>query len=472
MTSRSTDLGKIDPASFRDPEGFVFEHGNGICRTLSPAALRRFSKLRDSGLFQELIDDGLVIPTRMTSAPDGGIPLPPGYDGVMIHERVTPVTYPAEWSFGMLKDAALLTLRLSRKLLRHGLILKDANPYNVMFHNGGFTQTDVLSIAEYEGGPWAAYGQFCESFLYPLFLEAYLGVSFQSYLRAHPYGVPVRSVRPLFRMTDIFRPGVFAHVMLRARLEDSFRRAKLPSSDNLTKVYGAKQLGNLLTRLEKLVDGLSPPEKSGDWKDYEKTHSYSAEDRTRKERFIKAWASEAQPKAVADIGCNTGFFSFALAASVDRVVSIDADAGSIDRLYCDLKSGNARNISPIVCDICDPTPGSGWMAAERAATFQRVKTDGFLALALIHHVCISNNLPLDRFVIFLRHFGDAGVVEWVGKGDEMVQTLLMNRADIYDGYTREKFEKSLKRCFSIEQVIDLKGGHRRLYRLGPSVPAD
>lgn len=446
----------FDPSSFRDRDGRVFFEDNNVYRTLSKESLGVMQKLLSSDFMQKLIKDGSVIPTTLLN---GGIHDIQG--PVLQHEPLEFQTYPYEWSFDMLKDAALLTLNLMKKLLAHGYILKDGSSFNLTLHRGRMCFFDVLSIDAYKTGQvWYGYVQFTEEFLYPLMLRAYLGVSWTSY---EPLNV--QTMRALLRGTHLLKPGVFRHVLL----QSFFNKSKSLEKESLKKsiTLDKRILESLVDGLYKLINTLTPLGKTSNWSDYEGHNTYQTDDSKVKHQFIDDFSkSFDQGQWIIDLGANAGEFSM-IASKYAHVISSDFDVNAANKLYGRIKGQKLDRSYVMVSDLMNPSPSLGWNLEERRSFFDRVKYDGFLALALIHHLCIAKNVPLEFFVKFLRRIAPSGVVEWVDKKDPMVQFLLRNREDIFDDYTKEHFEFCLKKYFTIEKNISLNEGHRTLYALKP-----
>ena len=311
--------------------------------------------------------------------------LPEGVAAVLRHERIPFVSYPYEWTFGMLRDAALLQLDLELEALEQGLSLKDATPYNVQFRGSEPVFIDVGSFeALREGEPWAGYRQFCMLYLYPLLLQAYKEIPFQPWLRGSIDGIAPREAAHLFSLRDRFRKGVFTHVALHARLERRYEeREGGEVKEDLKKAnFKTSYVKANVQRMRKLVAGLSW--KAGDtaWTGYREQNTYTDEDAERKQAFVREAAGAVNPGLVWDMGCNDGAYSRIAAESASYVVAFDYDHATVEALYRSLRSGEDRKILPLVANLADPSPGLGWRGLERRPLEQRGKPDLILALAL------------------------------------------------------------------------------------------
>jgi ribosomal protein L11 methylase PrmA len=463
---------EFDPGSFKDPEGRVFHHNGEVYRTLSEDAARRMRELSET--VEELVRKDLLIDSHLVSHGEAGLPAERFGETLMRHERIDVVTYPFEWSFDMLRDAALCTLDMLEHCLERGLILKDATAYNVTFHRGRMRFIDTLSIENYrEGEPWDGYAQFCREFLFPLMLTAYRGVEFQSLLRGELNGLPLPDFARLLSGRDYLRAGVLRHVILQRRLEKSFSDSDVGIRSRFRDIRFSKELiGANLRGLRKIIRSLSYGAADSVWIDYEKTSSYSDEASRAKADFVRRalsrlTSSRSTPGRVVDLGCNLGSYSLLAAETAERVISLDIDPACVNALYRRLGQGAKGEVAPMVGDLLNPSPGLGWNLQERRPLFERIRSDAFLALALVHHICIGGNVPLAAFLDLLAEIAPGGVLEWVDKSDSMVQRMLRNRADVFADYEWEHFEKLLRQRFELAEIRESHEGKRRLCLLLP-----
>ena len=448
-----------EAGSFRDRNGRVHYQDGRVLRTLSPRAYENWQRLREQPFFVEHMEAGRIVRTT-----DCG-PLPGG-GGLIEHARVPFISYPYEWTFGMLKDAALLHLDLMRDALAAGFILKDSSAYNVQWLGVAPVFIDIPSIEPLGAGePWVGYRQFCELFLYPLMLQAYRGVDFRPWLRGRIDGIPADEMRRLVSARDLLRPGVLLHVVAQSALQRRY-------STNGRNVRGAladagfdkSLIGTNVEKLARLVRGMTVAQTSTEWSDYDRTHSYDAVEFDAKAAFVKRAAESRRWRLVWDLGCNTGTFSRLVAPHADHVVAMDADWMAVERLYqrqrADHESGG---ILPLVTNLADASPGQGWRGLERKDLAARGEPDLTLCLALVHHVVITANIPLADFIDWLSSHRTALVIEFVDRDDELVQALLANREDQYDDYTPDNFRKVLSDRFHIRSECSLKNGKRTVF---------
>jgi SAM-dependent methyltransferase len=461
---------RVEPGSFRDPDSRVFVTDDAVLRTLSPQGLADWEALAATELFTRAVSDGKVVGTERVESGDLPGELQEGAAAVLRHERVPFVSYPYEWSFGMLRDAALLHLELLEAALAEDVVLKDASPYNVQWRGASPLFIDVGSFERLTPGePWLGYRQFCALFLYPLLLQAHKGVAFQPWLRGSLEGISPEQFRSLMSARDLLRRGVLTHVYLHARLERGRDETAREVKSELRAAGFKKELivANV-RRLAKLIRRLewSPPRST--WSGYEATTSYDEAGSARKQAFVREATASRRWELVWDLGCNVGRFSRMAAEHARYVVALDSDAAVVERLYRELKSEKSTTILPLVADVLDPSPGLGWRGAERQPLLERGSPDLTLCLALVHHLAIGGNVPVRDVVAWLASLGSAMIVEFPTREDPQVQRLLAaKRDDMHVDYERDVFERALNDAFEIERSETLAGGTRVLYFARP-----
>lgn len=457
---------RLEAGSFRDREGRVFYHQGEVYRALSPRAHAAWQRLSATAFFKRAIEAGRIVKSHEAELP-AAVPVTFSAQWVaaLHHQRIPFVSYPYEWTFGMLRDAALLQLELLREALGEEMILKDASAYNVQWLGARPTFIDVASFEPLAAGaPWVGYLQFCQLFLYPLFLTAYRGLPFQPWLRGAIDGITPEECNRLLSFRDRFRRGVFTHVYLQAKLQGAGSAPQRPLRRDLQQAGFSKQLILANVKgLEKTVRQLRWQTAGSTWADYADDNSYDGENRAAKRDFVTTAAATRRWSLVWDLGANTGDYSRIAAAHADYVVALDGDRLAVERLYQRLQAEGPANILPLTSNLADPSPALGWRHRERRAFSERPRPELVLCLALIHHLVISANIPLPELVDWLAGLGGHLVIEFVTKDDAMVKRLLRNKDDIYDDYTLEVFEASLGRHYEILQRQPLLEGTRILF---------
>ncbi|MDQ4145539.1 MAG: methyltransferase [Actinomycetota bacterium] len=468
MISKSRSPGRqskpslADPASFRDPSTRVFHNGGRILRTLRGQAADDWSRLASSELLRRLIDRGALIPTREVRTGElaaGDRPVAEGdaWSLLLEHERVPFVSYPYEWSFSMLQDAAALHLEVLLEALSEGMTLKDGSAFNVQWMGTAPVFIDVGSFEPTKGAPWAGYRQFCQTFLYPLFLQSYSGVPYQPFLRGQVEGFTPAQMRRLIAARLWFRAGVFKHVVLHDALQRRFPNDAQATVSRLRDAGFNDQLtARMAKSLLRLVRRLGSRRRPSHWLDYARTCTYTDAERAAKAEVVRRGLVGPAGRVVLDLGCNDGTYSRMAAEAGAFVIAVDSDEEVVDNLYKAVRREGRGRILPLVVDVADPSPGIGWRGRERLGFFERTSPDVVLCLALIHHLVIGRNIPLVQVVDWLRSLDARVVVEFVDRDDHMAKRLLANKpAGIHDDYRIELFERELGRCFRIRERAPL-----------------
>lgn len=455
---------ELEPGSYRDRNGAVFYADGAVYRGISAEALANFERLGSTLFFPELVARGKIIATERESS-TSKLAEGSAWAALLRHERVPFVSYPYEWPFGMLKDAALLHLQLMLAALNEGMILKDSSAYNIQWNGAEPVFIDIPSFEVLSRGePWIGYRQFCELFLYPLMLQAYKGVDFRPWLRGNIDGIRADTMRALLSARDVIRPGVLLHVLAQAALQRRYS-AGGNVRDSLAKAgFDKRLIVRNVENLRKIVTGLRPGGGKTVWADYAKSHSYDAEEFEAKRNFVARAVATRGWRLAWDIGSNTGTFSRIAAEHAQSVVAMDGDWMAVEQLYqAQRGQPDARKILPLVVNVADAPPGQGWRGLERKSLPDRGKPDLTLCLALLHHIVIGANIPMREFVQWLASLGTSLIIEFVSRDDEMVQTLLANKDDQYSDYTPEIFEALVGAHFDIRDKQPLKAGKRIIY---------
>ena len=459
-----------EPGSYRDREGRVFYDDTGdVCRALSARALAEWDAVRQTRFFQQAVETGDVVRTEQLDETEvAPAQCSDHWAGLLRHEVIPFVTYPFEWSFGMLQDAALLHLDLLAAALEEDFTFKDGTAYNIQWVGVRPVFIDVVSIERLvPGQPWAGYRQFCQTLLYPLLLQAYKNIAFQPWLRGRLDGISPQEFWNMMSVRDFFRRGIASHVFLHAWLQS--RRA-LNEVDS-TKALAAAGFGKDVIRanvqgLKRLVRGLRWSPSGSAWSNYDDVNSYSLVDRQQKEKFVRSVVQLRRWGLVWDVGCNTGTYSRIAAENSDQVVALDADHLAVERLYQSLKSKpdcHGAPIPPLVNDLVDPSGGLGWRGIERKALTDRGRPELTLCLALVHHLVIGRGIPLRELLTWFADLRTSLVIEFVNKDDSMVQRFLLGRRDNYSDYEPQVFEHLLSEMFDVVRTQTLDSGTRKLY---------
>ena len=392
--------------------------------------------------------------------------MPDGFQGPAGYKIIKPtsvpfISYPWEWSFTLLQDAAILTLDIARTALAHGLMLKDATPYNIQWHNGAPVFIDTLSFEPYtEGRPWIAYRQFCESFLAPLLLMHYNKSSLHQLQLAWPDGIPLQLTRSLLPWRSRFSMFTWMHIHLHAKI------AARPAGEGDKKAVVPKQKQlQLLNSLDLLIRSLKLEDKGTTWGDYYTEAGQRNDYLGQKQQLIRSWCNQLTDiKTAIDFGANEGSFSIPLAKSGVFTIAADADPVAINKLYKKIRQEKITNLIPMIIDFTHPSPAVGLENKELTSFLERTgRRDLGLCLAFIHHLCIGKNIPLERVAEILAGSCLQLIIEFVPKEDEKTQSLLRSKEDLYPDYTADKFEQAFNRYFTILQKRNIPGSVRTLY---------
>lgn len=453
------DTGAL-PSSFRDPSGFLFQRNGGLFRQINQSFQPDYEQLMQSGLYDRLVRERLLVPHEEVDV----APLEPaGAYRVIRPERIGFISYPYEWCFSQLKDAALLTLKAQKIALNHQMSLKDASAYNVQFAGGGPILIDSLSFERLvEGKPWTAYRQFCQHFLAPLLLMAKVDIRLVELLRTHIDGIPLDLASRLLPSRTYLNPGILIHLHLHARAQARYAGQDVHRA-SAQRQMSVNALVGLVDSLRGIVSRLTWRAAGTAWGDYYAFHNYSEAAMQAKRDGVRSMLEDVQPASVWDLGANTGEFSRIASGMGIPTLAFDIDPAAVERNYLQAIEEGQTQLVPLVMDFTNPSPSLGWAHQERQSLADRGPADLLLALALVHHLAIGNNLPLERVAAYLQRLGRQLIIEFVPKSDSQVQRLLSSRKDIFDGYHEAGFEAAFAAHFRIVRKQALEATERSLY---------
>lgn len=442
------------PASFKDPSGFVFEIHGKMHRQVNRIYSAEYDHLMSSGLYNYLVQQQLLIPhaeieENLTQTND--------WYKTLLPEQIDPTTYAYEWCFEQLNDAALLTLQILRISLDYGMMIKDATPYNIQFHKGKPVFIDTLSFERYDPlQPWVAYRQFCQHFLFPLYLEYYLKADLQKTMIIYMDGIPVDITSRMLPIKSNLSLGVWLHVYT----QNTFRFSTKTKAEQIK--FNKKKLLNLISHLESIIQKFVV-KRTTTWSNYYEETILGSKYLTQKEKIFLELCNELSVSSALDLGSNDGYFTKLLAAKKMQVIATDTDSRTIGNLYQYVKKNGATNILPLIIDITNPSPALGFNNIERASFHQRIQTDLVVALAVIHHLVIGNNISMQMIAEYFSEIAPQLLIEFVPKEDEKVQQMLASRRDVFADYTIENFENYFSRYFLTERKVTISPTHRILY---------
>jgi len=446
-------------ASFRDPSGFVYKSEGTLLRQVNASYRDELKLLGTSGLYEDLVNNRLLIPHT-----EVGIEYARTESAIAVlrPEVVRTISYPYEWCFGQLKDAALATLKIQARAVEKGMSLKDASAYNIQFHGGKPLLIDSLSFESFEDGkPWTAYRQFCQHFIAPLVLMSSVDVRLGRMSALYIDGIPLDLASSISKPVTRFSPRIGMHLHLHAKMQSTHGNSKPQAQAK--GAFGKNALLGLIDSLKSLVDGLNWDPKGTEWADYYSDTNYSKSAMDEKHRVVGEFLSAVSPlpSMVWDLGANNGEFS-ALSTSLGfQTVAWDIDPAAVEKNYR-LRRDDTLML-PLVQDLTNPSPSLGWSLRERESLLERGPVDAVMALALIHHLAIGNNVPLPDVAAFFAQLANWLVIEFVPKEDSQVQRLLSTREDVFPGYHQAGFESAFEGEFVIDRKHAIAGTSRTLY---------
>jgi hypothetical protein len=446
-------------ASFRDPSGFVFTRDGCLYRQVNRSYRQAYDRLISSGLYDALTAAGSIVPheeapLEMAMTEDAWKVIRP--------EPLSFVSYPYEWCFGQLKAAALTTLRIQKLAMAHGMTLKDSSAYNMQFQQGRCVLIDTLSFEPYEEGkPWAAYRQFCQHFFAPLALMSRRDFRLGQLLRIHIDGVPLDLAAKLLGWRCRLSLSLLLHIRMHARSQKRYEQAH--GSQLKDRRLSRRALLGIVDNLEAAIRKLTWQAQDTEWGGYYTFTNYSADAFEAKKHCVAEMLRAAEPQSVWDLGANTGIFSRLASDRGVPTVAFDIDPVAVEKNYQRTVQNRETALLPLLLDLTNPPGGLGWANEERMSLPQRGPAGAVLALALIHHLAISNNLPFDRIARYFAALTDTLIIEFVPKADSQVQKLLSTRRDIFDRYDQRNFENIFGRRFDIKRSQRLEGTQRTIY---------
>ena len=452
--------GKVS-GSFRDPSGFMFTHDGQLYRQVNQKYQEDYDLLMRSGLYDQLNRSRTLVAHKeveLALAPQPDI----AYK-VIQPEKIDFISYPYEWCFNQLKDAAILTLAIARRSLEFGMILKDASAYNIQFHQGRPIFIDTLSFEKYEeGAPWVAYRQFCQHFLAPLALMAKTDIRLAQMLRLHIDGIPLDLASKLLPGSTRVEFGLTTHIHIHAKSQQRYADKEVSQEAVKARVSKTAMVG-LLDSLLSTVKSLNVKTIQTEWTDYYQDNNYTPASFEAKRQLVRSFIEKVQPKQVWDLGGNTGEFSRAASDLQIPTVCFDIDPGAVQQNYDLVKANKEKFMLPLRMDLTNPSPDLGWHNAERESMQARGPVDLVMALALIHHLAISNNVPLVDVAKYFADLGEYLIIEFVPKSDSQVRRLLASRLDIFPEYTELGFESAFHNSFEILEKVSVTSSERSLY---------
>ena len=447
----------IHSASFRDPSGFVFTENNEIFRAVKMSYQQNYEQLMQSGLYDELVLKGLLIPH--IEVKKNILPVHESYK-IIKPEKVLFISYPYEWCFSQMKDAGLVMLEIQKIALHHGMILKDASAFNIQFHKGRLVLVDTLSFEKYnDNKPWIAYRQFCEHFIAPLALMHFLDQRLNFLFTSNIDGIPLELAVKMLPVKAKLRLGIYMHLILHSRLKVKYSNRNIDKFKIRT--ISKNSLYGLIHSLDTTIRTMKFKPISSVWSNYsEVTNPVYSEN---KKQIVMEFISQINPQLIFDIGANTGNYSALINNNKTAIIAIDTDYQCIEKFYEQIKSNNVQNILPLVNDIANPSSSIGWRNNERNSLLERINPDIVLMLAIFHHLVINNQIQLNMIVEFLSNLSKWIIIEYVPESDEQFKLMTQNRQGDFVYYSETCFEQGFIIAFDIICKRKILGSERVLY---------
>jgi len=446
-----------EASSFRDPSGFVYYKNSKIYRQINWCYKHNYDYFLNTGLKDELINKNLIIRfTETTDAENNN-----NYYKIIEAEKLSHITYPYEWCFSQLKDAALTTLNIQRKALDYNMVLKDASAYNIQFWQGIPILIDILSFEKYEeGSPWRAYKQFCEHFLCPLLLIKYKSADLNHLSKIFIDGIPLKLTSELLPLKTHFNFNILSHIHSHALYQKKYEK-KHTKRKNLF-ISKNKQI-ILIDNLIHFVESINIKQKNTEWADYYSNNNYTYNALNHKKELILLLTEQLNIKSVIDFGANDGTFSSIFSQQHIETLTIDSDPMAVELNYKKAKAAHDVFLTPFIADISNPSPAIGWENNERKSMLSRLNCDLALSLALIHHLVITHNLSFKQIAAFFSQLCSYLIIEFIPFDDSQIQKMTMHRNDDYNFYTEDNFTISFQPFFTLIKKENINESKRSLY---------
>lgn len=445
-------------SSFRDPSGFLFTFEGSLYRQINKSYQKEFDKIIDGGLYQKLVEKELLIPHDEV---DIKSPQPEKLYKIIKPKFIDFISYPYEWSFSQLKDAALITLEIQKIAMEYGLTLKDSSAYNIQFLNGKPIFIDTLSFEIYQEDQfWKPYRQFCQHFLSPLALMSHRDVRLNQLLKIYIDGIPLDLTSKLLPVRTKSMFSLLAHIHTHSKKQKDYETKQIDvKSKKLSKNSFIGIIESLFSAIKKQNWNLEKTE----WGNYYLDTNYSEIAMNDKKTIIINLIEKIKPKNVWDVGGNIGTFSRISSDKKISTVCFDIDPVAVEKNYLECKEKNEKYLLPLLMDFTNPSPDIGWQNMERDSLLTRGPTDLVFALALIHHLAISNNVPFELISEFFSKNCRNLIIEFIPKTDSQVKRLLSTREDVFPEYDNEHFENEFEKFFTIIEKKEIHDSDRLIY---------
>jgi SAM-dependent methyltransferase len=446
----------VQPFSFRDVDGYLIQEGTSISRFVQHSYAHHYEQLMGSGLYQHLVEKGLLVPYKekqQTTEDERK------FYRILKPEFIPFINYPYEWTALQWKEVLLSFLKINKIALEYGMILKDATPFNFTFYAGKCVFIDTLSFEKYtDGDAWVAYRQFCESMLGPMALIYFNDVAWIRLFQSNINGWPLSFISKNLSWKTWLQPSLLLHIHWHARFSNKNRTGRSGSG------FSKEKLLILVDMLSSAIQKWGKPKEDILWSDYYDTGILSDKYLTEKENTVSDWIKIVDPVSVIDLGANNGRFSLMASEEGAKVIAVEFDHSSLERLRSEINHKKLTNIETVLADITQPSAGVGWDNRERISLLDRLQGDLVLSLALIHHLCISANVPISFIAEMLANMSNRFlIIEFIPRTDPKVIQLLTHRKDIFMLYTEEAFIQEFSIYFALRNSTQSNYSDRKLF---------
>jgi len=455
---------KFEKGSFRDPTGNIFYKDGRVYRLINDFGLDQYNSLKNANIIKESIDKKFLIPSKEIKFENETNEIL--INKIIIeHQKINYISYPYEWSFDQLKDAAIHHLEFHEFLLKKNFTLTDGSAYNIQFIGTKIYFIDLLSLKKYdEGEYWVAHKQFCENFLNPLILKSMRNVDFNNWFRGNLEGISTKDLNSILSLKDKLSLNMLTHVVLLNYFDQKVLNDKKIDLKKIKKKKLSKKAFLLILKnLKKFISKLKLRKSKTVWDDYSKINTYDTKEEGLKKKIVSEFASKNKFKSLLDLGCNNGIYSrICLQNGCDQVIGFDYDLNTINEGYLNAKKENL-NFLPLYFDATNPSSDLGWYQNERKGFMNRINFSGMISLAFEHHIAIAKNVPLEQTIKWLTETAPHGLIEFVPKEDETVKKMLFLKGDIFKDYNVENFEKILLKNAKIVSTKIISKSGRRIF---------
>lgn len=419
---------KFSPNSLVDDFGRVFFYGNKVYRAINNDKIEFCNELLNSMLFRELSEKKLIPKTTISDFQIENHAI------VLEHEKLIEIQV-HEWSFTMLKDAAILILNINRICNKHGYELKDAHPLNILFRGCSTpVLVDIGSISKKNNSKWYAFPEFLNAFLVPLLfwsekkhyivrklLESNFHRMFtipsETLEESDLLNILKSSKRPYvvkFRNSTIIKtkresPAIIFLVYLLKRIVNFVTGKKLSSLSYSMQYAGTRFLPTMFpeSSVENVIENLKPPYTNSIWQGYHTKYYNDLDNVSYSNRFIRLLNIIKElhdVKSVIDLAGNEGYFTFLLAKEIkhQQYILTDYDENAIDNAYNTFKNHKSENVHTALLNFI--------FSKNIENSIKRFKSDLVLALAVTHHLILTEQYSIATIFERLKMFSNKYII--------------------------------------------------------------